>query len=146
MTRRERRDLLELVGPLARGLRRIEERSARAAGLSMWQYAVLSAASRQEGLSQTEVADRLGYSRNRIIGDLDLLQERGLVERRTGSDRRRHHIHVTPAGRETAAEVRAAIWTAEDAMLAHLPGRTRESLQDLLEQVLAAPTSSTERG
>jgi len=136
----ERRDLLELIGPLSRSLRRVEERCAKDAGLSMWQYAVLSAASRHEGQSQTQIADRLGYSRNRIINDLDVLQERGLAERRSGPDRRRYLIHVTPSGRATATEVRDAIWAAEDALLAHLPAAARESLQGLLEQALAPPT------
>ncbi|MGF0117127.1 maleylpyruvate isomerase N-terminal domain-containing protein [Promicromonospora sp. Marseille-Q5078] len=66
------------------------------------------------GQSQAQIADRLGYSRNRIINDLDVLQERGRAERRNGSDRRRYLIHVTPSGRRTAAEVRDAIWAAEE--------------------------------
>lgn len=132
------------MGPLSRSLRRIEERCAKDAGLSMWQYAVLSIASRHEGLSQSQIADRLGYSRNRIISDLDVLQERGLAERRSGADRRRHQIHVTAAGRTTAADVRDAIWAAEDALLSHLPATSRESLQRLLEQVLDQPTDRTD--
>jgi len=101
----------------------------------MWQYAVLSVASRHEGLSQAEIADRLGYSRNRIIHDLDVLEERGLAERRTGADRRRYLIHVTGPGRDTAAQVRDAIWSAEDALLSHVPAESRFSLQRLLEDV-----------
>lgn len=132
--------MLELVGPLYRGLRRVEERCTQQAGLSMWQYAILSVTARHEGLSQAQVADRLGYSRNRIIHDLDVLQARGLAERRTGTDRRRHSIHVTPAGQDTTAELRQAIWSAEDDLLAHLPAASRESLQDLLQDVHAQPT------
>jgi len=135
----ERRDLLGLLGPLYRSLRRAEDRCAQAAGLSMWQYAVLSVAAREEGQSQTQLADRLGYSRNRIVGDLDVLQARGLAERRAGADRRRNSIHVTPAGVATVAEIQRAIWAAEDELLAHLPAGGRASLQSLLEQVGARP-------
>ncbi|MGH3587248.1 MAG: hypothetical protein ACRDQ0_13075, partial [Pseudonocardia sp.] len=66
---------------------------------------------------------------------LDVLQARGLAERRTGTDRRRNSIHVTPAGRRTVAEIRHAIWSAEDELLSHLPGPGRDSLQSLLENV-----------
>ncbi|SKC69012.1 MarR family winged helix-turn-helix transcriptional regulator [Krasilnikoviella flava] len=141
MTSLERRDLLELIGPLYRGLRRAEERCAREAGLSMWQYAVLSVAARDDGLSQTEIADRLAYSRNRIVNDLDLLEARGLAERRAGADRRRYSIAVTPAGRDAVAGIRAAIWSAEDALLSHLPAAGRESLQELLHQALGRPSA-----
>ena len=138
MIDQKRRDLLELLGPVYRGLRRAEERCAKDAGLSMWQYAILSIASQHEGLSQVQIADRLGYSKNRIINDLDFLQGRGLAERRTGTDRRRYSIHVTPTGRATVAEVREAVWSAEDDLLA----TSREPLQSLLEHAVAQPTRS----
>lgn len=134
MVNQGRRDLLELLGPLYKLLRQAEERCANDAGLTMWQYAVLSIAARHEGLSQTQIADRLGYSSNRIINDLDVLEARALAERRAGTDRRRHSIHVTPAGRATVDEIRGAIWAAEDDLLAHLPASSRESLQDILQQ------------
>ncbi|MFE6971414.1 MarR family winged helix-turn-helix transcriptional regulator [Isoptericola sp. NPDC057653] len=135
----ERRDLLGLLGPLYRNLRRAEERCAQESGLSMWQYAVLSVAAREEGQSQTQLADRLGYSRNRIVGDLDVLQARGLAERRTDADRRRNSIHATRAGAAVVAEIQRAIWAAEDELLADLPAGGRASLQSLLEHVGARP-------
>jgi DNA-binding MarR family transcriptional regulator len=131
-----RRDLLELVGPLHRLLRRIEEECANKAQLSMWQYAILSVASRHEGLSQAAIADRLSYSKNRIIGDLDELAGRGLAERRPGPDRRTHAVHTTPAGRVLTTEVREKIWRREDELLPHLPPESRAALVDLLGAAL----------
>jgi DNA-binding MarR family transcriptional regulator len=141
-----RRDLLSVVGPLNRQLRRIEDRCAREAGLSMWQYAILSVAQTQAGLSQTVVADLLGYSKNRIVGDLDELAERGLAERRPGDDRRAHAIHVTPAGQALVAEVRASIWRQEDELLPHLSPEQREALLTLLSSAIAPHRPSATGG
>lgn len=124
------------MGPLYRLLRRAEERCANDAGLTMWQYAVLSVGARHEGLSQAQIADRLGYSRNRIIHDLDVLETRRLAERRAGTDRRRHSIHVTATGRDTVDEIRSAIWAAENDLLSPVPAAGRDSLQDILERAL----------
>jgi DNA-binding MarR family transcriptional regulator len=128
----ERRDLLEVVGPLHRLLRRIEDRCANEARLSMWQYSILSVAARHEALSQSAIAERLNYSKNRIIGDLDELTARGLAERRPGPDRRTHAVHATPAGRALMAEVRERIWRREDELLPHLSPESRAALLDLL--------------
>ena len=73
--------------PVAKSLRRIEEVAAAEHGVNMWQYAILSVVIEAPGLNQSEVAKRLQYSVNRIIGDLDVLADRGLLTRRTGDDR-----------------------------------------------------------
>ena len=130
-----RRDLLELIGPLYRQLRRIEDECAQEAQLTMWQYAILSIASAKAGLSQVLIAERLGYSKNRIVGDLDELTGRGLAERRPGEDRRAHAIVVTPAGRALVAEVREQIWRREDELLSHLAPERREALLALLGEI-----------
>ncbi|CAM3450664.1 hypothetical protein [Isoptericola cucumis] len=65
-----------------------------------------------------------------------MLETRGLAERRTGTDRRRHSIHVTAGGRDTVEEVRSAIWAAEDDLLSGLLAHGRDSLQDILERAL----------
>ena len=138
-----RRDLLELVGPLHRLLRRMEEQCAQMAQLSMWQYAILSIAAAQGGLSQTAIADRLSYSKNRIVGDLDELTRRGLAERQLGADRRTHAIHVTPAGRALVVEIRERIWQREDELLTHLSPERREALLELLSTAVATYRPST---
>jgi DNA-binding MarR family transcriptional regulator len=135
MEAQPRRDLLGLVGPLHRRLRRIEDECAQEARLTMWQYAILSIASAEAGLSQALIADRLGYSKNRIVGDLDELTGRGLAERRPGQDRRAHAIFVTPAGRALVVEVREQIWRREDELLAHLAPQRREALLALLGEI-----------
>ena len=124
----ERIDLLAALAPLTRALRRIEDDAAAAAGITMWQYAILSVVSDAPGLNQGEVATRLGYSKNRIVADLDLLEERKLLTRTPGPDRRANVLRTTAAGRRLSQHVRTAIRRGEDKLLRDLPDEQRRAL------------------
>lgn len=125
----ERRDLLADVLPIAKALRRIEDRAAGARGLTMWQYAVLSVADALPGSNQAQVAAALDYSRNRLIADVDRLADAGLIERVPGADRRNNLLRVTERGRVELAAVRAAIHAGEDELLDGLSATTRADLR-----------------
>ncbi|HTZ43725.1 MAG TPA: MarR family transcriptional regulator [Jatrophihabitans sp.] len=125
-------DLLALVHPLSRDLRRIEDDCAATAGLTMWQYAILSVAAAADGPSQKAIATRLDYSQNRLVGDLNRLGAKGLVTRERGADGRSHAIRVTERGQAAVAAVRARIHSLEDELLAHMSADQRAGLRDLL--------------
>jgi MarR family transcriptional regulator, organic hydroperoxide resistance regulator len=73
-------------------------------GLSIPQFDMLSTLSEQEGLSQSDLANRLYVTKGNVSGLVDRLVEAGFVERRsTPGDRRSHALFLTAAGR-TAAE------------------------------------------
>lgn len=124
----ERIDLLAALAPFTRALRRIEDDAATAVGISKWQYAILAVVVDRPGLGQAEVATRLGYSKNRIIADLDLLEQRKLLTRTPGADRRVNMLRATPAGRRLMLQVRAAIRRREDQLLRSLPAEQRQAL------------------
>ncbi|QLA15425.1 MarR family winged helix-turn-helix transcriptional regulator [Desulfolutivibrio sulfoxidireducens] len=64
------------------------------------QWGVLLCLWRQEGLTQTELADRTVKDRTTITRILDLLEKKGLAERRKDPmDRRSFRVHLTDAGR-----------------------------------------------
>src|SRR5690349_20972029 len=105
----ERQDLLAALYPITRALRRIEDAAAAREGISMWQYAILSAVADRPGCNQREVAAHLQYSPNRIVADLHDLQDRGWLLRRPGADRRSNVLTVTDAGDGVRRRVRAEI-------------------------------------
>jgi DNA-binding MarR family transcriptional regulator len=138
-------DLLAALAPLARALRRVEDAAAARADLTMWQYAILSVVAESPGLNQGSVAGRLEYSPNRIIADLDLLEQRGLLTRRRGGDRRSNELTTTTAGRRVVRCVRADIHRGEDELLAALPADRRRALLSATDTIADALRSSGSR-
>lgn len=123
-----RSDLLATLAPLTRALRRIEDAAAADVGLTMWQYAILAVVGEGDQQNQAEVAARLGYSKNRIVADLDLLERRSLLIRQPGSDRRANLLRATPAGSQLERRIREEIHRGEDELLATLDPQQRAAL------------------
>jgi MarR family transcriptional regulator, organic hydroperoxide resistance regulator len=122
-----RRDLAAMIVPLARALIAAEEPVLQAHQVSMWGYVVLTALAEQPVRTQTALAQSIGADKSRIIGVLDELQERGLIERRPDpADRRVHLLSLTKAGSRLRESVRDAIQRQEEErILSLLPGRDR---------------------
>jgi DNA-binding MarR family transcriptional regulator len=122
--------LLKRLGMLAK------ERSFQAyeeAGFSPYQHATLAVLDEGSRETQGEIADVLGYDRGQLVGILDELEERGLIERRRDpNDRRRHIVSVTPEGRQALARLRALAEKIDDEYLAPLSEEERETLHTLL--------------
>jgi MarR family transcriptional regulator, organic hydroperoxide resistance regulator len=141
-----RRDLAAMVVPLARALVAAEEPVLRAHQVSMWGYVVLTALAEQPVptqplRTQAALAQSIGADKSRIIGVLDELQERGLIERHPDpSDRRVHLLALTEAGRELRAAVRDAIQRQEEErVLAALPEADRAAFLRALRVLSELP-------
>ena len=123
----ERRDLAAMFAPLTRALIAREEPVLLAHDISMWGYIVLTALVEQPVRTQATLAQAIHADKSRIIGVLDELQERGLIQRQPDeADRRVHLLSLTPAGDRLRRSVEAGIRRREDQVLAVLPPADRE--------------------
>ena len=121
-----RRDLLGVLFPLTRELRRIEDAAAEADQLTMWQYAMLSVVE-DAPVNQTTLANRLQYSKNRLVHDIDHLEQLGFVTREAlRADRRSNVITITRRGRDARRRIQRRIHAGEDELLRHVPAASRQ--------------------
>ncbi len=119
----------------------VKERVADAfedAGTSAYHYAVLAVLEEGDRETQATIADALAYDRSYLVGLLDELEERGLIERRRDpADRRRHIVRVTPAGKKSLVRLRALQGRVDDEFFAPLSTDERATLQALLLKLAA---------
>ena len=133
-------DLAEAVFGLAQRLMALEAPILDAAGVSMWEYAILTVLSRDGALSQVELSRRTGRDTTRLGKHLSELQSRGLISReQQSSDARRRTATLTSAGQTAQIELRTAIRSAEDQLLSRLlPGNDAETLRRTLTSIFRA--------
>jgi MarR family transcriptional regulator, lower aerobic nicotinate degradation pathway regulator len=102
-------------------------------GLSPYHHAVLVVLDEGSRDTQGSIADALGYDRGQLVGLLDELEEKRLVERRRDkNDRRRHTVRLTPEGKRALAKLRTLSRRLEDEFLTPLDEGERKQLHALL--------------
>ncbi|HEX3781666.1 MAG TPA: MarR family winged helix-turn-helix transcriptional regulator [Pseudonocardiaceae bacterium] len=135
-----RADLAAMMTPLSRALIAAELPILRAHEVSMWGYVVLNALIEQPVRTQAALAQAIGADKTRIIGVLDELQQRGLIERTPDpTDRRAHLLDITVAGSALRDAVRADIQRGEERVLARLPPADRKAFLRSLATLAALP-------
>jgi DNA-binding MarR family transcriptional regulator len=114
-----------IVG-LGRVLIAIEQPILEAHAVSMWGYSVLTALRAEPMRTQAALARAIGADKTRLIGVLDALQQRGLIEREPDpADRRVHLLALTEAGRQAQADIQTEIRAEEKRLLDRLPAGDR---------------------
>lgn len=129
-----------MIGPLGRTLIALEMPILEAHGLAMWAYAVLLHLDDQPVRTQAALAEAIGADKTRIIGVLDDLAARGLIERRPDpSDRRIRLLSITDAGRRLRDAAQSEIQAAEDDLLRRLTPAERTTFLSALRKLSQHP-------
>ncbi|WP_223692564.1 MarR family winged helix-turn-helix transcriptional regulator [Leifsonia poae] len=107
-------------------------------GLTPRDAGALRALGRSPGISQRELAGRLGTVPSRLVALVDDLENRGLVERvRSAKDRRNYELQLTDAGTALLAQLRTVADAHQDGLLKTLDDDERLVLSRLLAKVAA---------
>jgi DNA-binding MarR family transcriptional regulator len=135
-----RADLAAMMYPLSRALIAAELPILRAHEISMWGYAVLNALVDEPIRTQSALAQAIGADKTRIIGVLDELQDRALIERTPDpDDRRAHQLALTDAGRDVRDAVQADIQRGEERLLTRLGAAERRAFLRALALLAELP-------
>jgi DNA-binding MarR family transcriptional regulator len=108
-------------------------------GIRLKQFIALDYLARQGGSSQQQLGQTLMLDPNNCVILLNDLEEFGYVERRRDpTDRRRHLVEMTDAGRRALEHAEEKLETLEDQVLPNLDPGERAKLRDLLAKALEA--------
>jgi DNA-binding MarR family transcriptional regulator len=98
------------------------------------QYSVLVVIDANPGLSQSDLADRLGIERARLVRLLDKLERRGLTRRlKSRTDRRSHALRLTREGRQTLRQANMLAARHEAQLVEKLGSERRKLLMSVLK-------------
>ena len=102
-------------------------------GLAPLAYDAMVCILEGHGMSQQDLSRRLGIYAPKMVGVLDGLEKRGLVERKVSStDRRRHELRLTPAGHDLVQRGTAIGTALEHALFGCVPDQDKARFEALV--------------
>ncbi|MEI7057211.1 MarR family transcriptional regulator [Nocardioides sp. CCNWLW239] len=135
----DRPELGFLLSRLTREVMAREKPILDAAGLEMWDYAVLTALAESAVPTQAQLAVATGRDKTRLIGNLDRLEAAGMVAREPDpADRRNRIVSLTDTGSQVLQSCRAAIAAMEAELLEDLDPADRTAFERALTMLAGA--------
>jgi DNA-binding MarR family transcriptional regulator len=147
----DRRDLASAAGPPAElagrlgyllkhaqlALAELTAAALEPFGLTGRELAVLTVLASGEPASQQQAAHRLGVDRTTMVALVDVLEDKGLVQRHAhAEDRRRNVVELTEKGRDRLRQAGEAAQEAEGRFLAPLSRKDAQRLKAALLAVI----------
>ncbi len=119
-------------------------------GMAAKHYGVLSVLEEKGSITQHEIGRCIYVDRTTMVGILDDLEKKGLVERKEHpTDRRSHAVYLTSKGKEAVGKAHHLASTVEKRFLECLSAREQKELRQILRKLVVSHYSSTkasERG
>ena len=126
---------LVLINHLHRIARRRSEMALKPTGLRPRHVIALTILRDHGAITQGALGDALRLDPANLVGLLNELERRALLERRRDpGDRRRHIVELAPAGRATLDDAESALAAVQDEVLSGLDDEERSTLHTLLER------------
>jgi len=133
-----------LLDHLARRMRLRSEAVLAPLGLRPRHMVALTVLRDGGGSTQQALAATLEMDGTNIVGLLNDLEAKNLIERRRSpEDRRRHTVELTEAGATQLSDVEFALLSAEDEVLGALSETQRATLYNLLHQAAGTVVTCT---
>lgn len=106
-------------------------------GFAAYHAGIFRILAQTPGVSQQDLASTLGMHASRLVGILDEMQQRGLVERRPSErDRRLYALYLTPDGEGALRRIGEVAREHHQALMAGLSVDQQKQLTDMLEIIL----------
>src|SRR5690349_8847170 len=114
------------------------EQRLSAIGLTPQHVGLLRMLGSNAGMTQQAMSDLFGIFPSRLVVLLDELEEKKLVTRRSDpADRRRHHLHLTAAGRRSLVRIIGITRQLENDLLSSLSQSERGALAEQLRRIVS---------
>jgi DNA-binding MarR family transcriptional regulator len=110
--------------------------AASVAELSPGRVGILLLIEANPGVTQSRLAQAVLLERSTMVGVLHVLEGRGLLERRRGTDRRTNGLWLTASGRGLVVKLKRRIQLHERRVASRLTPAEREQLLGLLEKLV----------
>ena len=117
-------------------------------GVTADQYVLLAVLAEEEGMTQSEIGERMASDGNTIAAMLRLLEEKGLIRRRQcEQDGRARRVHLTAAGRRLEKRLVRTAQTMHDQIDAAMTATERGTLFSILDRIaeVMSPRASNDR-